>query len=171
MGVNPDLHLKQWLIEDIRLTLVMDTELRQEAGEPVIEDAKRAELERLREDLRADCGDRPTAMPSAKDRAGAIGAPLLYSLAYRCESKSGIHPTTLAAEQLIRALPEVGKYEIREEPPDDLELPDAEGVSTWLLAAIMEAAQALVPELPMDEGFKEVQAEILKLRPGPPSAR
>lgn len=164
MVVNPELHISQWRIEDIRLTLQMDEEVRQHADDPILTDENRAALEALREELMAACGE-DMALPNVQTRADVIGLPLLYSLAYRYESKSGIHPTSLAAEQLILNRPEIGMYEIRGEPPEDLNLPDAMGVSAALLLVILEAAQEFLPELPFDEGFDEVKAEVLALAP------
>jgi hypothetical protein len=164
-SLDPELHLGQWLIEDIRQTLVLDNELRELEGEGVLEGARRAELERVRDELKNECGEGNTAIPNLKDRAGAAGFDFAYSLAYRYESKSGIHPTTLAAEQLLRHRSEVGRYEIRETPPSDVRLPEIEGVGVALLLAILEVAQELVPEMPLDDDFEYVKREILALTP------
>jgi hypothetical protein len=165
MALGPDLHTKQWLIEDIRQTLVMDAEVGQELGEPLLTDDHRARLEQVSEELRAACGERPTGVPNLQARAQAIGLPVLYTLGYRYESKSGIHPTTLAGEQLITDHKQAKMHEIREEPAADLALPDTEGVSLALLLAILEAAEQLVPELKLDPEFDEVRREILALAP------
>jgi hypothetical protein len=163
--LDPELHMAQWLIEDIRQTLVLDDELKALEGDGVLEDERRNELEQVRDQLKADCGDGATAMPKLKDRAHAAGFDVAYSLAYRYESKSGIHPTTLAAEQLLTHRPQIGKYEIRETPDPDVNLPDVEGVGAALLLAILEVAQELVPEMPLNDGFADVKQAILALAP------
>lgn len=164
-GLDPELHMAQWLIEDIRQTLVLDDELRALEGDGVLEDARRQELEQVRDRLRSECGDGHTALPNLKDRAHAAGFDVAYSLAYRYESKSGIHPTTLSAEQLLTHHSQVEKYEIRETPHPDLRLPDIDGVGAALLLAILEVAQELVPEMRLDGGFENVKREILSLAP------
>lgn len=163
--LDPELHMAQWLIEDIRQTLVLDDELRALDGEGVLDEPRRTELEQVRDQLRIECGDGRTAIPNLKDRAHAAGLDIAYSLAYRYESKSGIHPTTLAAEQVLTHRPQVGRYEIREAPHADVHLPDIEGVGAALLLAILEVAQALAPEMPLDDGFDDVKQAILALAP------
>jgi hypothetical protein len=100
-----------------------------------------------------------------KDRAKEAGVDLWYSLGYRFESKSGIHPTTLAAEQMLKHHPAVGMYEIREDPPGDLDLPNIEAVGAGLLLTILQVAQELVPEMKLDDGFEQVAKEIADLAP------
>ncbi len=73
MALDPDLHIKQWLIEDIRQTLVMDGETRQLEGEAILADENRQRYEELSESLRQACGERPTTLPNLQTHADRIG--------------------------------------------------------------------------------------------------
>ncbi len=163
--VEPEHHLRLWMIEDIRQTLLLDKELNELEGEGVLDETKRRELETLSNELKEACGKKGTSRPSVKDQAKQAGVDLVYSLGYRFESKSGIHPTTLAAEQMLKYCPEARMYEIREDPPGDLDLPNIEAVGAALLLAILQVAHELVPEMKLDDGFDEVANEIAALAP------
>lgn len=157
-------HLRQWLFDDLRNRLLIDDELRELGEEPILDDEARLRHTTLQDDLRRDLGGEPPRIPSVYDRAKEIGLSLGYTLAYRFDSQSGIHPTCMAAEMLMLRVPQTGQVMIRRNV-DAKGLPDPYPVTAALLLSILEAGQELAPTINLDEGFETVKAQVLELAP------
>jgi hypothetical protein len=115
LELEPRLHHVLWVKDDLEGRLRIDMELRQQApGEheealELMEPDRRAEYESSLEEMREQVAqaqeelrlDKAPRYPSVKQQAEATGLAFVYSLAYRYESQSGVHPTAMAIETLI----------------------------------------------------------------------
>jgi hypothetical protein len=156
---------RHWLISDIRRRLAADNELRQLGEPPIIADANRQRYEGVVARFEQDLGGNPGQLPSVQQQAQQIEFPIGYSLAYRFDSQSGVHPTSLGAEQMLEAVED--GFRLRTEPPPG-SAPDPYAVAATLLLLALDGGRELVPFIQLDDDYAQVKAEVEGLAPMPP---
>lgn len=127
-------------------------------------DAKRDQYEQLlarfRDDLAPDGGQ----LPNVQQQAEAIGFQIGYSLAYRFDSQSGVHPTALGAEQMLEPVGQA--LRLRAAPPAEA-APDSYPIAAVLLLLAIEGGRNLAPFVALADGYEQTKAEIETLAPQP----
>jgi hypothetical protein len=83
----------------------------------------------------------------------------IYSLAYRFDSQSAVHPSHLAIEQYLERRPE--RITVLATPSGPR--PDPYVTGTALLLIVMTAAGAFFDHSLIDAGLTEIQTEVASL--------
>jgi hypothetical protein len=104
--------------------------------------------------------ERIAKMPGFGDRAKVADMPWVYSFAYRFDSNSAAHPTSMALEQFLEVTPEG----IRILPTASGARADPYYVAAALMSALLELAEDHVDHAEIEAGLTEIRAEIERLR-------
>jgi hypothetical protein len=181
LELNPRLHYALWAADDLKARLRIDREVREDDPElheeaflvmaPEMRQLYENQLARMQEQLAALHAeldlDRPPSYPNLREQAIAVGLGLSYSLAYRFDSQSAAHPSTMAIEQLFQDRPDLGGVRLLPEPPAERAYADPYGVGAFILRDALAGAAAMIPEFQL-EGFDPVVANLEEAVTQPP---
>ena len=180
LQLDPELHYVLWAAADLRARLTIDREVRELATDEhavamqIMEPDVRERVERsfstfseqIKEAERRT-GGKKLRLPSHEQRAQAAGVPLGYSLAYRFDSLTGVHPMPHAIEQLMIARPDIGGIEVVGEPSPGHPYADPYAIAAHLLADALASAADQIPELDLGDRFGRIRARLNELAQEP----
>lgn len=158
---------RHWLVSDMRRRLTIENELQGLGEPPILSQSIRQRYERLIQRFENDLGGNPGRLPSVQQQATQIAFPHGYSLAYRFDSQSGVHPTALAAEAILE--PDGTNVRLRPRPSSDT-APDPYAVTAVLLLLTLDAGRESVPTIALTVDFEQVRADVEHLVPETPGA-
>ena len=170
---DPELHRLLWFHDDIQRRFTIDRTVRRSTANDatpteILRPDVRESLERTRDEIEKKLAeiaaeralDRIPTYPQLEAQAIQVGEELAYNLAYRMDSQSAAHPSTLGLENLARLLPD-GGIEVLAEPEPENRL-DVYGTGAVYLREALLMAGEEIPQLRVD-GLENL-AERLRAR-------